>query len=126
MSDLFVDVHTPDADDARRLAVEALVARLGAEAAAVARTDACATDCVLFGRAEHVTALVDPAARALPAGTHEQLVVLSRRVLIDRLVALGRPRDAAKVALGPAAGMRVLVCAVDGAVAVSWTEGGRG
>ncbi len=117
--------HTPE----RRRAVERLVARMGAEAEKTAREGGRdkgpidVSECVVFGLAEHVSPLLDPNARPHgPTGTHELLVVVSRRAVIDHLFALGRHDDAAKVIYGPALGARVVVCAVEGAVAVTWAR----
>lgn len=127
MSDsIFTEERTPASTPERRRAVAELVARMGAEVESTAR-EIRHTECVVFGLAEHVTPLLDPSARWHGrTGTYEHLVVVDRRVVIDHLLALGREDDAAKVALGPTSGGRVLVCAVEGAVAVTWARCGRG
>lgn len=123
MSDsIFTEERTAASTPERRRAVEQLVARMGAEAEKTAQ-EIPVTECVVFGLAEHVTPLLDPSARPHgPTGTHELLVVVSRRAVIDHLFALGRHDDAAKVIYGPALGARVVVCAVEGAVAVTWAR----
>lgn len=130
---IFTEERTAASTPARRRAVEQLVERMGDEAEKTAREGGRdkgpidVTECVVFGLAEHVTPLLDPSARWHGRlGAYEHLVVIDRRKVIDHLLLLGRPDDAAKVALGPTRGGRVLVCAVEGAVAVTWARLGRG
>ena len=126
---IFTEERTPASTPERRRAVEQLVARMGDEAEKTAREGGAngapidVTECVVFGLAEHVTPLLDPSARWHGRlGAYEHLVVIGRRKVIDHLLLLDRPDDAAKVALGPAHGGRVLVCAVEGALAVTWAR----
>jgi hypothetical protein len=119
-------VYGPNATAERAQKCAAVIAAIGVAAELLARRIP-ETSCVLFGVREEVVTILPMFALETPDDTHA-LTSVPREALADRLRKLGREGDAAKVIAGPPhaplahLGSRLLVLAVDGLVAVEWSQ----
>lgn len=119
-------VYGPNATAARAAMCAAVIEAVGVAAELLARRIP-ESACVLFGPREEVVTILPTFALETPDGTHS-LTSVPREALADRLAKLGRASDAAKVRAGPPhapiahLGSRLLVLAVDGHVAIEWSQ----
>jgi hypothetical protein len=118
-------VYGPNATAERARLCAAVIEAVGVAAELLARR-AGRESCVLFGPREEVVAIVPTFTLETPDGVHS-LVAVPREGLAARLRKLAREGDAEKVIAGPPHaeapdGARLLVLAVDGHVAVEWSQ----
>jgi hypothetical protein len=106
----------------RLAAIQAAYDALGAQLEALA-PDLDIADCLLFGARAHVEQIAHSTTRVAPSWAY---AICRRTWLIYRLEDLGRTEDAVKVITGPIGlsqppHARLLVCALDGLLAVTWS-----